>query len=299
MKNKTKYIYCACILCACAIFVTVGGIFLKDGIDPSIPSWRSPLFLWTVIYGVSVGFIGLCRIMDFLYVRFDNNVIILSIRNFLAFVALIISIVFVALYQTIMFWLLFSAAAINFFSIVVLITNIGYKGEPIMNYGQKILEVPIQLLLLIVSAFCSYLSLLYIGILLTDSIINKWLKRDAVGHYEYKKGETIVLGGYYKQHKIRDNDGNVIGSIDGEYVQGDEEYTEEDKWIFVNDYGFPAVQGPTMFFVRLSTFLLAIVALFVPHLYVSVRSPRFVEEQDKELKYDIDNFVFHDLIIMK
>ncbi|MDE7464269.1 MAG: hypothetical protein K2M48_04480 [Clostridiales bacterium] len=177
--------------------------------------------------------------------------------------------------------------------------NIGFKGKAPINYGRKILEVFLQILLLPLSVWiqiwCIPYGIIYghyVGGFLTQGILFCGLKKEKHEKgFSYNVGESDKVVNETITNNIRDNHGNLIGTYDttvSKVVHDDGvRYAFSDQFENARAISFAALP------LRLLSIILSILALFIPHLYISVRKPK------TELQYNYKAFRYFDIIMIQ
>lgn len=310
MTKKIKLISVALVFMVSALLIVVAGFFIKA--DLKTPSYEGIRIMLIVLTAVSFCVVLFC---DYLSINTKSNAL-LVIKFIFMYFLLGTSVTAVAITRSVFGWLIFSAGICGAFGYWFLrACNIGYRGQAVIKYRHKILEVLIQLALLPVSFFVEICCIPYgligghfLGKTIVNSFFYEDLKRDIRYIDEENKGKLLFEtgDGYWKtkNHEIKDSDGKTVG-----YVKEKTEFvpsvTKEKIDNGVRYKGFekkyPLLHAFIALPCRIISLVLSVAALFVPHMYISARIPKSL----KNLKQypNIDNvgnnqFVFLDVIII-
>lgn len=184
---------------------------------------------------------------------------------------------------------------ISFLSFWLSMTTEKYSGPPLMSLKQKLLEIPIQLALIPVSAIISLLSFtivfLWIPYLLIDRIWFKKLKPTIYYGESYNVGERYYDVKNKVSHDIKDKDGNVIGSFDT--TETERKYDSGNRYWGI----YSSTTFALAFFalpLRIVSFISSLFAPFIRKLYIHVRDLGL-----STMTYDAKSFALLDLIVTK
>lgn len=181
-------------------------------------------------------------------------------------------------------WHIVSEFFINFFTGLF---NIGYTGEPVMGFGRKVAEIFLQIALIPISAIvwfcgiCIFMGLNFVGETIVEGFFFglKGQKRTIVSRYNV--GASDEEYEVAKEHQIKDNDGNVIGVYETtekrvRHDDGNRVTFNFDSWeVYVSLFlALP---------LRILSLLASILALCVPHMYVSAVCPKTDECYDETI----------------
>ncbi|MCM1438383.1 MAG: hypothetical protein NC131_04120 [Roseburia sp.] len=181
--------------------------------------------------------------------------------------------------------------------------NIGYTGKPVMSFGRKIGEVILQIILLPVSAVLQVMAtpycvmcMHYLGALIIQHLFYIAMKKEEPGvgsSYYVSESDNIVTETV--THNIKDENGVVIGSYDTQesHIEHDSGYRYENP----DDVKQFRRAVPHSFIVlpcRIISLFFSVLALFIPHLYVSSVKPKGEIEIANWREYE-----FLDIIILR
>ena len=184
---------------------------------------------------------------------------------------------------------------IGFLSVFLDAINETYSGAPLMSLKEKLLEIPIQIALIPVSAIISLLSctivLLWVPYLLIDRIWFGKLKPTTYYGESYDVGESYYDVKNKVSHDIKDKDGNVIGSFDTTEIE-----TKYDSGARHWGIGNSTIYALAFFALplRIVSFILSLFAPFMRKLYIHVRDLGL-----STMTYDAKSFALLDLIETK
>ena len=322
MAQKSKYIISGVVYGVAAVLISICGFFMDI-----TNVFELAMFITEAALLLFLSFFIFCLI------HFNKKSAFIIVDITLSFVIVAISIATVAVKRNVFSWLMFSAGVESAFCYILIIAcNIGYKGERVMAYWEKLVNILWQIILLPVSIFVNVISVWFcfaasflLGGFITSYYIEKFKQPGtSFWHVEkkwwIKEYETQGYGFYRTKTlgEIKDSSGNVVGRIEGkEYVEGNTRkvpghwgvtkiFEQGSGAIYKSTYDYEKGErdlykmavARALFAVRcrIVSLILSIFALFIPNLYVSARTPKRIKERIRNcIKNGEDNPLIYDV----